>query len=360
MNFLKAARVISNIETTIEKKRETSKFKVVPNSKNFFYIPVLETKTTDENGNEVTETSPVAYALNIHEWNDASNHYNATYCTSGIREEGHSGACPICKAASECWNKYNYLKAQAEAECEKRGLTGKAAEDFMDEAKKKALNIALTVKGAKPYLYMLVAQFEKNEAGKTVIDTATGLPKFALKIIKWSDKRREEVATQFKNSGLTLEGSEIVLQYSDIPKGGDKSMVRLTTTPVFGKAMVTVEYPEVVEAINKAVAKFDFAREAEEAFIEMHEMTDAEAEIAMAEVMKDWREFELARKSDATLTYLPENLSGEEVSLTTSITTDGTTEEENSALDDIDAVLDEKPATEKKTATKKSAKTLNI
>ena len=90
----------------------------------------------------------------------------------------------------------------------------------------------------------------------------------------------------------------------------------------------------------------------------MHEMTDAEAEVAMAEVMKDWREFELARKSDATLTYLTENLSGEEVSLTTS--TDETTEEENSALDDIDAVLDEKPATEKKTATKKSAKTLNI
>lgn len=315
MSFLKVCRTIKKVESTIENKRENCKFKVIPGSRNFFYIPMQTAETVDADGNKTVETQPYAVALDIHEWNDKNGTYHATYCTQDLKDETHSGDCPMCRATSECWDKYRHLMELAEAECERKGLKGKEAEDFMSDAKKKALSVSLAVKGAKPYLYLLAAQFEKSDTGKTVIDKETKLPKFSLKLLKWSDKRREEVATQFTNSGLTLQGSEIVLQYSDIPKGGDRSMVRLTTTPIFGKAMVTTEYPAIVDAINKAVAEFDFEEEAKKAFIELRDMTDSEAEIAMSDIMQEWRSFTAARKANNELTYLEPSPNGTEVSL---------------------------------------------
>lgn len=227
------------------------------------YIPRMAWTETDENGQTVTTYYPFAEMHNIHEWKSGDKFYAAECVTDKY------GNCPYCDRVQDAWDVYNERLSAAEQELRAQGLdeatiqyklNGETDKDKRRQPNaykglKSVFGDELKMKAAKPYLYLLVAQYETDPTGQTpVLDK--GLPKFALKVIKLPSGQVEKFQAAVANSGGVLEGNEITIAYKDL-EGRAELVGQRTVAAVFPNYSFIAAYPGLQEKIEEEASKFD-------------------------------------------------------------------------------------------------------
>lgn len=268
------------------------------------YIPYTEVEV-EVDGQKVKKNAMIAIEGRVHEWTDSAGKYNSTVCLEGVvrqAEDGtilNDGSCPFCKRESDAWDIYNYRYQQEEENCQ---LQGELRNKHLDNCKTNFSN-ERKAKKAKPYMYILVAQFSTHEDGSAILTEGTQLPAYALKIMKLSSNRVEKIQKQCKNSGVDMVGSELVFDY---PANDDIKQVVLNSTvsPVVLENMkLTTQYPAVLEQINNDAAKFEWEG-IEKAFPEWKGMTTLEANNIIDGLFHKWDEYQQAKLINPMAKYM--------------------------------------------------------
>lgn len=307
-SFMQSARKqIVDVSQFLKEAADGAGVKYRPESgkQHRIYVPWQETEM-EVDGVKKQGRGLIAISGSTHEWNDSAGKYHATVCLDGIvrkAEDGtviNTGSCPFCKRVSDAWDIYNYRMEQEEANCT---LQGDYRKKHLEGCKQN-FSKELKARKAKPYLYMLVAQFKSTDAGEPVIDTATQLPAYELKIMKVSATKVEgKIAKQCKNSGVDVPGSEILFDY---PVNDDPMQVSLNVTVspvVLDNLKWITKYPGLENQILSDATKFNWD-ELEQAFPEWKGMTSMEAEDTVEQMFQKWDEYKETLKINPTAKYL--------------------------------------------------------
>ena len=307
-SFMQSARKqIVDVSQFLKEAADGAGVKYRPESgkQHRIYVPWQETEM-EVDGVKTQGRGLIAISGSTHEWNDSAGKYHTTVCLDGIvrkADDGtviNTGSCPFCKRVSDAWDIYNYRMEQEEANCT---LQGEYRKKHLEGCKQN-FSKELKARKAKPYLYMLVAQFKSTDAGEPVIDTATQRPAYELKIMKVSASKVEgKIAKQCKNSGVEVTGSEILFDY---PVNDDPMQVSLnvTVSPVVLDNMKWItKYPGLEEQILSDAAKFNWD-ELEQAFPEWKGMTSIEAEETVEQMFQKWDEYKETLKINPAAKYL--------------------------------------------------------
>lgn len=289
--FLREASSTSTIRYTAEK-----------GAKHLIYIPYVNVKDVDENGNEIVRKQIIAISGNVHEWTSPDGKYRATVCMKDVVRKGedgtmlNDGSCPFCERIKDAWDIYNYRKNLEEANCK---LTGPEREKHMQ----KVLAVLADERKAKPartYMYILVVKF-KNE-GKNLVIGEDGLPEYELKVMKLSASRVEKIEQIVQNAGSQLPGCELLIEY---PATDDKRLQvsQSTIALVFPDNMQTRKYPGLLNRIAEDVQKFTWEG-IEKAFPEWEGMTVAEAKNIMNQLFEQWDRYKEELKVNPNARYL--------------------------------------------------------
>lgn len=293
-NFLKDAQGGNSI-----------RYRAESGKKHLIYVPYVTVQEQDEDGNIVDTQSIVALYNKVHDWVDASDKYHTHVCLEGIyttAENGeviNDGNCPFCDRVTAGWDIYKYRYNLEERTC---GKTGTELTKHMEKVKSQLADERKS-KDAKHYIYMLVAQFKK-ENNEPVMGQ-DGMPEYDLKIIKLSANRAEKIQNQLENAGSQLAGSELIFDY---PSNDDIRQVvgQSTTLPVYPSNMLTEKYNGLKDKIDADVAKFvaDEWNGLDKAFPEWSEMSTKQAKIAMDELYRKWDEYQAELANNPNAKYL--------------------------------------------------------
>lgn len=274
-------------------------------AKHHLYYPVVATQIAHEDGSVTTEYKPMIMTTKVHDWNDGNGGYNSCICLDGlIREDKttgrllNDGTCPICNRVKDAWDIYHMREEELENTCQLPA--GKPREDFIKKTLE-GYRDDLKAKACKDFAYVLLAQFE-TEKGNPVIDEDTKLPKYALRVAKYSASRLTKIEQQLSNSGAELGGSEIIIEYKnvdDVRQQVGESTIAL----VMDNQKFVNMYPGLLEAINKEAETFNF-NTIDKAFKEWQGMTTEEATIKMKAQFKRWDEYQEALKVNPNAVYL--------------------------------------------------------
>lgn len=264
MNVIKTRKPMSLASFLKEASSQGSGIKYVPEKGKLhrLYIPRIAFNYTDDNGQLVQEVGLCAEAHYIHEWKAGDKFYSAE-CTKDTY-----GTCPFCDRVNDAWDIYNERYAKAEAELKAQGLDDSQVQWQMrgeqDKEKRKQPNAfkglyatfmdELKMKDVKPYMYLLVAQYEVDAAGNPVCEK--GLPKFQLKVWRLPEGRVQKLQETFASSGGHIEGNEITIQYKDLD---DRAQLvgQSTVAAVFPDYTWIKQFPGLQEKIEEEAAAFD-------------------------------------------------------------------------------------------------------
>lgn len=323
MSFLASAKTrATDVRDFLRKAAggNSIKYKPAKGEKHQIYIPYKMSEVVLEDGTVEQKKELIALSGNVHEWNDLAGKYNACICLKDVIREDEAGkklndgSCPFCENVSKAWDIYRYRFEKEEAEC---GKTGVELQNHMKQMKSQFAK-ERKASEANPYLYLLVVQFRTNPAAgyAPVINAGTGLPEYELKVMKLSPSRIEKITQQLENSGIELEGAEIIFEY---PNSDDPRLVvsQSTTAPAFGSKKITEKFAGIMQAIETDVNKFDWEG-IEKSFPEWNGMTSDEATRRMVDLFKAWDDYqlELVDNKDAKyLEYVGKQANGENPSL---------------------------------------------
>ena len=234
------------------------KYRAEKNAQHRLYIVPLT--MTDEEGNSVVGIN--AEAHNIHEWKVGDKFFSAE-CT-----KDRTGTCPFCDRVNDAWSIYKMRIENVTAALKAQGLDDGQIQwkikGEQDKDKRKQANAykglsavfldELKMKAVKPYLYMLVAQYELDAAGNPVCEK--GVPKYSIKIMKLPETRVQKLLDIFATSGGHIEGNEITIQYGNYDESA--SLVgQSTIAAVFPDYTYIKQFPGLKEKIEEEAAKFD-------------------------------------------------------------------------------------------------------
>ena len=294
MSFLSTASMrVTDVKEFLDKITGSRgiKYTAEKNSKHYIYVPYVTGVVVKDDGQQVQQNQVVAINGKFHEWTTPDGRYHSAFCIKDITRHSENdesvllndGTCPFCDRIQDAWDIYNYRMEKEEREC---SLVGDDRTKHLDKFRKTALS-EMKVKDSRQYLYLLVVQFRVVN-DKPVID-GDGYPEYDLKVMRMSQTRLQKIQDQLKNSGVEFAGSEFIIQYPDID---DKVNLgsQNTISPIFDKARITVQYPAIVERINKDVAAFDFDS-ITEAFPEWKGISTIEAQKITNEAYKDWDKY---------------------------------------------------------------------
>ncbi len=285
------------------------KYRAEQGKKHYIHIPCITVPVQDEEGNITMQKQIIAQYGEVHEWETPDGKYKATICLKDVirkAEDGtvlNDGSCPICDRVGDAWDIYKYRCELEEKTC---GLTGEALTRHMEGVKgangmvevpgfKKQAADERKAKDANPYLYLLIVQYRTDNNGTPVLNQ-NGNPEYDLRVMKLSKSRVEKLQQQIENSGMQMEGCDIVIEY---PKEAENLMLvvsKSTTAPVFPDASITYKknpqtqqlmYPTLTQAIANDVAKFVWDG-LEKSFPEWAGMTSAEAEKTVNGLFEMW------------------------------------------------------------------------
>lgn len=261
MNNIRPRKMV-NLSTFLKEAASIGsgvKYSAVKGETHRFYIPAMV--TADEQGAPVS--APFAEMHMVHEWKEGDK-FHSVECVSDVL-----GTCPCCDRVNDAWDVYNYRVDRATAELKAQGLDDAAIQykikgeqdaekrrqpnaykglsaSFMDEFKMKA---------AKPYLYLLVAQFETDASGQTPV-CVNGLPKYTLKVMRLTKGRVESLQELYKNAGGVVEGNEFTIKYGN-QENRAELVGQSNMAPVFPDYCWTRQYPGLKEKIDAEAAQFD-------------------------------------------------------------------------------------------------------
>lgn len=234
------------------------KYRAEKNKTHRMYIIPLT--VTDEAGN--TETGIFAEAHNIHEWNSGGK-FNSAECTKETL-----GYCPFCDRVNDAWSIYKMRIDSVTERLKAQGLDDAAIQykikGEQDPEKRRKPNAykglsstfidELKMKDIKPYLYVLVAQYELGADLNPICED--GLPKFTLKVMRLPEKRAQKLSEIFATAGGHIEDNEITIQYGDYDDAA--SLVgQSSIAAVFPSYQFVTTYPGLREKIAKEAAEFD-------------------------------------------------------------------------------------------------------
>ena len=271
--------------------------------KHLIYFP-YENIEEVEDGQTVVKKSIIAISGGIHEWKTVDGRYRATVCPKGkvIKSDDgetiiNDGSCPICDRVQDAWEISRYRKEAEESLCT---LTGEEREkhlktcykEFMDERK---------AKDVREYLYILVALIRLDGTGSVIIGQ-NGIPEYDLKVMKMQASRIEKMIKQLVNSGMSLPGSEIVIEYAD-EEDRRLRVSQSTTAPIYAENKMTVKFPALLESINRDVKKFKFDG-IEKAFLEWAGMSTLECKKLMDESFEMWDKYKKELAVNPNAKYL--------------------------------------------------------
>jgi hypothetical protein len=304
----KAAKQVGDVREFLKASAGGNSIKYVAEkgAKHLLYVPAITTVVVDqETGTEITKKSINALGGDIHEWFDGAGQFHSTACLKNVVETDpetgamiNDGNCPFCDSVRKAWDIYNYRKDLEERNCL---LTGEDRDKHLKNSYS-TFRDALKAKEAKPVLYLLVAKFKLNEAGKEVLGP-DNLPEYELKVVKWSSSKASDIEKQLANAGAELPESELIIEY---PKTDDRRLLysQATTSPVFPNNMFTVRYPALKNKIAEDVAKFDWEC-ISKAFPECTIMPTANAQKIMTESFAEWDKYTAALAAgDTSAKYL--------------------------------------------------------
>lgn len=293
------------------------KYRAEQGRKHYIHFPTINVPVVDNDGNQTVQQQIIAMYGEVHEWETPDGKYKATVCAKGTvrtSEDGNTllndGSCPFCDRVGDAWDIQRYRCENEEKTC---GLTGDALVKHMDGEKdangkvivngfRKIAADERKAKPANPYMYILIVQYRTNNDGTPIIGQK-GLPEYDLKVMKLSKSRVEKFQQQIENSGLKMEGCDLIIEY---PKEAENAMLvvsKSTTAPVFPQSSITNKYPGLVEAIAADVAKFTWDG-LDKAFVEWQGMTTAEAEKTTKELFQHWDNYKNELKVNPNAKYL--------------------------------------------------------
>lgn len=307
-SFLKtASKQVADARTFLREAAgaNTIKYSAEKGARHLIYIPYLTQEVVDEATNQkVAAKTLYAISGDVHEWRTVDGKFKATVCAKDkvrMADDGvtmlNNGSCPFCDRVSDSWEIYNYRKELEENSCQ---LTGEQRKNHLDKTFS-SFRDEMKAKQAKSYMYILVVKFRTGDNGKEVLGS-DGLPEYDLKVMKLSASRVEKIQQQVVNSGSELPGSELIFEYPNVE---DIRLVvgQSTTTPVFPSNMLTTRYPNMLNSINNAVAKFEWDG-LEKAFPEWAGMTTAEAETVVNNMFEQWDMYKKELLSNPQAKYL--------------------------------------------------------
>lgn len=304
-NFIGASKRITDIRDFL---REASggnsiKYNPVKGGKHQIYVPFQQVTYIDEDGNKQTKNAPIAISGEIHEWKGLDGKFNAVHCMKDFMRKGedgsplNDGSCPFCDRVSDAYDIYNYRMELEKSSC---NLSGDALDKHMEKV---AATCREEMKARKPryYLYVLIALFKFDNAGKPVMDD-DGDPQYDMKVMRLSGYRMEKMEQQLNNSGSQFVGSEIIFEY---PSTDDPRLLvsQSTTAPVFPTNMMTAKYPRLVEKINQDCSKFEWDG-IEKSFGEWKAMSSFEAANIMTKMFEKWDEYRKNLEVDPNARYM--------------------------------------------------------
>lgn len=281
------------------------KYRAEKGAKHLIYIPTVTADVVDADGNVTKQQQIVAVSQKVHDWTDTEGKYRTTICLDGIVRTGdngeviNDGTCPICERVSDAWEIYNNRKEKLEKE------TNIADPKMREEYIKKILEgyrDAMKAKEARNYVYLLIAFIETTGTNmEVVIDEDTKLPKYALKVMKIASTRLEKINKQLQNSGVPIEGAELIFEYKDTDD--IRQQVGESTVSIVMDNRKITNNVALLNAINEDVAKFDFET-IDSAFREWKGMSTEEATIKMKAQFKRWDEYKKALETNPNALYL--------------------------------------------------------
>ena len=297
-SFLKEA---SSIGSSIKYRAEKSK-------QHRMYIPRGQFQDFAEDGTPIMVTAPFAESHMVHEWKLGDKFYSAE-CT-----KERLGTCPFCDRINDAWDIYNDRYAKAEAELKAKGMNDAEVQWQMrgeqDKEKRKQPNAfkglsatfldELKMKAIKPYMYLLVAQYELDAAGNPI--TEKGMPKFNLKVWRLPEGRAQKLFDIFATAGGTIEGNEITIQYKDLD---DPAQLVGQSTPasVFPDYTFIKQFPGLQEKIEEEAAAFDMESIAK-SFEELKELELASAKNLADLGFAKWDAYKAEKQVNAGAVYL--------------------------------------------------------
>lgn len=309
MSFLKSAvnrRV--DVREFLKKAAngDSIKYKGGKGEKHQLYITYSMVEQEDDNGNKVQVKKINAIMGNMHEIRELGSKYpTMTLCVDGEFNkdaEGNvvnDGTCPLCDYVGKSWDIYNYRKNLEESTC---GKTGQLLDEHMKQMGE-VFRKERKVTEAKPYMYLLVAQFRTDAAKQYApVIGANGLPEYELKVMRMSKNTVEKLQQQLENSGVELEGTEIIIGYPN-----DDNILQMylnrTVSIAFNKRAITEQYPAVVQAINDDVSKFDWEG-IESAFPEWKGMANEVAKSKCDKMFEAWDAYQAELATNPNAKYL--------------------------------------------------------
>ena len=279
------------------------KYKAQSGVKHYLYFPYTAGQTVGDDGQTVTTRNLIAMSGEVHEWNDREDRYHATICLRDIvrhSEDGsvclNDGTCPICSRVADGWSEYRYRMEQEEKRCDK---VGPEREKHMEGVKAQLLK-ERKASEARPYIYILMAQFKLQNSAPGHYDPVigeNGLPEYDLKVIKMSAKAAEDLNVQMLNSGLGgVAGNAVLIDY---PRTDDARLLAKDRriTAVQEVYNFCSKYPGLEQSINEDVAKFDWSG-LEKSFREWEGMTTEGAKKCMDDLFRNWDTFKEQSKLD--------------------------------------------------------------
>ena len=295
MSFLSnASRQVVDVRSFLRDSAGGNSIKYTAESgaKHQIYVPYTTVEVPDENGNMVPMKQLIAISGSVHEWRNPDGKYKASICLKDVIRKSDDGAtmlndgtCPLCDRVSAAWDIYRYRMEMEEANCK---LTGEQRKSHLENVKASFAD-ERKMKDAKPYMYILIVKFRTDANGHETLGD-DGLPEYDLKVMKLSASRVEKISQQLENAGTQLIDSEIIFGY---PKNDDRRLVvsQSTTSPVFPQSRFTVKYPNLLNKINKDVAKFEWDG-IEKSFPEWSGMTTFEAKNVTNALFEKWDEYQ--------------------------------------------------------------------
>lgn len=282
------------------------KYRAEKGAKHLIYVPTVSVDVMDEaTGTKVTKQQIVAVSQKVHDWNDNEGKYRTTICLDGIIRKGENGeiindgTCPICERVSDAWDIYNSRKEKLEAET--NIPDPKAREEYIKKILE-SYRDAMKAKEARDYIYLLIAFFEtKGTNMEVVYDEDTKLPKYSLKVMKIAATRLEKINKSIQNSGVSIEGAELIFEYKDTDD--IRQQVGESTVSIVMESNRLTNNEALLNAINTDVAKFDFET-IDTAFREWKGMSTEEATIKMRAQFRRWDEYKEALKTNPNAMYL--------------------------------------------------------
>lgn len=298
-----ANKSIKDVRSFIKEASSTSslKYKAEKGAKHIIYFPFTETTIEDENGNKKVVRELITQRFSVHEWQRGGK-YEACVCHKDLvikDDNGNTiadGTCPICDRVKDGWDIYNYRKELEEATCK---LTGEPREKHLETARRNFMG-ERKAKAASDYLYVLVAKFKNN--GKVVVNNENGKPEYELKVWKMSVSRLEKLATILDNNGEDFEGVELVVSYGD---HDDIMMLsgQATFSTVFPDKRQTKMHPDVLQAINEDVAKFEWDG-IDKSFMELTFLTHEKMDEITTNLFEEWDKYTAALALDPGAKYM--------------------------------------------------------